>query len=305
MKNMDLRLGWRRGYAPLAGLSTVFSSIDLQMLSGFSTVDALYINKPTMGVSASNLGLNAMEFNSGSAIQRIVDRQGLTFSGTPSGFHTITIVYIPSLIDDTVIWALVPAKDMSLIRMTFKLSLQHRDRGDGLRWQFVLDRLAGDGSEGFFLSSSPSLTITAPSWYHIVTSLPYSSSSYYVDMYVNGVINSWGGRGVDLYAAGGAPSESATLFWSLADDDQYDGILGQTEGARKLVGRLAYFGYRFGTLSGSDTSSGEFEQQMVNRLYGTTFNWSSPMGYIPTPRRTVTPRSVGLAAKSQLRLGFC
>ena len=306
MANMNLRLGWRKGYAPLAGLASSFTVVpDLQILSGYENSGALYINEPTKGVAGPSLGLSAIEFNQGTPIQRAVSRTNYFFTGTPNALHAIAIFRLASLVDDTVIWALVPSTTMASIRGVFRLRLTQTDRGFGTRWYFVFERVNTSGTTTFQLWSSDSYDIVAPNWFHVITSLPYNIGALYVDMYVNTVLSSSALMGTELAANGGSPLLNTALFTVLADDDQYDGIGGQTEGARRFAGRFAFFAISTSSLSASDTSTGEFSQEMANKLYGTAFNWASPMSHISQPKKAFSSRRMGLAASNQLRLGFC
>lgn len=288
---MNLGLGWRRGYSAMAGLKSSFIHLPMQLLSGDRDSSTLYINSPTVGVPGPNLSCTAVEFNHGTAIQRAVSRTNKFFISNPTDFHTHTLVYLEQL-TDTVIWALVPAKSMSDVTAQFRLRLKYLSAYS--LWVFAIELLTSGGSTSFVLHSRyagywdetdienpvwvPAPVFSVPGWYSIVTSLPYTTSSLASGrIFVNGDL---GETCSGTYAiTNGLPYQNLALFFSIADDDLYDGILGQTEGARRLVGRVAIFSHSVVNLSTLDTDSGNprnFTRAMARKLYWTACTFSSP-----------------------------
>jgi hypothetical protein len=299
---MNLGLGWRRGYSAMAGLKSTFTHLPMQLLSGDSDSNTLYINQPTVGAPGPNLSFNAVEFNQGTAIERAVSRSNQFFISTPTAFHTRTLFYLTQL-TETVIWALVPAKSMDDVTVQFRLRLVYADSV----WKFFFENLTGPATAPvtlWGLYSSADHPITVPGWYNVITSIPYTVNSNYAHIYVN----DFGGGASNGYLdrPDNEPYQNLALFFSVADDDLYDGILGQTEGARRLVGRVADFAYSFSDLLSSDYDPSypkEFSTDMALRLYRSAFTQSSP--FESPHKKIATPRMNPKYKNSlQTQLGF-
>ncbi|MER2529176.1 MAG: hypothetical protein ABTR07_14730 [Candidatus Competibacter denitrificans] len=277
MANMDLSLGWRRGYAPTAGMTTTFdSTLDMQLSSGFANASSLYVNNPTLAVAGPGLSLNAIEFNKGTSIQRVVSRSSALYPSTPSAWHIVLIVR-PDQLAEMVIFAWVPSQNMAAISATFRLCLIQNGWGAGSGWFFQFQRLDIAGTAVFNMLSPQEIPITAGRWYFIVISLPYTQNDYTVFMSVNEYAHYWNGWGTELFSYGGAPVTTYSYYKSIADDDQLDGISVALEGARRFVGRIAYFGYTFNPISLTDSASRAFTDEMRNRFYWTNATLSSSL----------------------------
>lgn len=299
---MNMGLGWRRGYSAMAGLKSNFTHLPMQLLSGDRDANTLYINQPTAGVPGPNHSFNAVEFNKDTPIQRAVSKSQQFFISTPTAFHTRTLFYIEQLVE-TVIWALVPAKSMNDVTVQFRLRLVYADSV----WKFLFENLTGPASAPvtlWGLYSSFEYPITAPGWYNVITSIPYTVNSNYAHLYISDITGT-SDNGY-LSRPDNEPYQNLALFFSVADDDLYDGILGQTEGAQRLVGKVADFAYSFSDLSSSDYDPGypkEFSYDMVLRLCRTAFTQSSPF---ETPHKNLVNSKLSPNYRSSLQtqLGF-
>lgn len=273
--NLTLGLDWRRGYAPMAGLVTSFTSLSLQPTSGDIHDSLLFVGQPTMGLPGPSPQFNAVEFNAGTTIQRAVSRTSLNYIFNPPAFHTRCLFYI-SQREDSVIWSLGPGAH-SPGSATWQVKLHLTQVGG--KWVFYLEFWGGDPASPTLLAGFSSYIyseITAGAWYDVVTSIPYTINLDYAHLCVNGsYVNSQNGYLISNDAA----ITMGSSFFSLADDDQYDGILGQTEGAFRFKGKIAHFAYSTSSLSSSDydpSYPGEFSSSMLARLYGTAMTWASP-----------------------------
>jgi hypothetical protein len=311
MANMDLSLGWRMLYAldvlrsGIIGAEYNTIRFNGQNSPGSPTrwQDGTFelMNDPTCGVAGPGLGMNAVEFNAGTRIQRGWDRTGQTFITAPNGFNMIAWFETPTLHEGMIFTVggnklhsgvAVASEGSNLTYYdaypSLKIALTRLDYlgNDIGYWSIALEsRSPVNGGINFFRQSSAMMPIEANRWYCLVITTNRNLISEHSFMYLNAV-DAWGTTdwsGMPALATG------SYLSICIADLNQYTGINGGTEGQGRFVGRLAGVAINFAKcVNTTEGTDGYMPEDRIRRQYWRGATFGSPiMRPAPTPLRAL------------------
>lgn len=316
MANMSLDIGWRMlplywPDVPLSGVSTNeygTHQYSLQDASGFfatrdrgNSASAEYINSPTLGVSGPGIAGSAARFNAGSRIQRVSERDLLTFGGSPRGVN-LTVWVRPAVLQTGTIYAMFFGNPFLSFWGGWRLVLSNKfyngsNMGD---WYFRFDAYTVAGGIIYSKAGNAADPVVAGTWYHVVVTLNHDLNLEMNALYVNGVPSDIARN----YSLDNTLAITTYRSISLADDDQRDGILSGTEGASRFVGDLALFGVNYGkVVNTSEGSDGTMPQARISRQYWRGATFGSPV-MRPFQQSTITRiASPSNSLQRKLRLG--
>ena len=277
--DFKLRLNRHRGYAPGGGLVTGFPALPMQLTTGDVDDTTLYINQPSVGLAGPSPQMLAVGFNAGTPIQRAVSRAVTTnLSGSAVAFHVRIVCQIQTL-TPAILWAQTrpysPENSTLGPRLWFRYESPYG-------WVFVYENWWGTPDSptlAFNLHSGyGGYSFSNPGWYDVIVSISRSNYGDSAQLRVNGVKTH--SRNGSLFSNAESGPLLTGYAWSVADSETYDGILGQTEGTNRFVGKVAYFSALIGNLLSADTGSSSYlvmTDNMAARLYSAVMCCSPPV----------------------------
>lgn len=319
MANMDLSLGWRFRYTldvPRSGVSTSeYNTLKATLQTSPGDPDRWrdntfeLMNDPVCGVAGPGLGLSAVEFNTGTRIQRAWSKATQGFVTAPNGFN-FTLWFLAPTLQEGVLFALSGNKwhnstqirqEGSLVTVydsypVLKISLTHLEY-DGSNfgsWTLAVEGRSVTNALLFNIRPTLPTPLEANRWYHLAGGANWDAL-YAVDcLFLNGEVV----YGTDWSYLLRLP---AAVFDSvcLADYNQITDLNGGVEGQGRFVGRIAGFGINFAKcVTTAEGSNGYLPQVRAQRQYWRGATFGSPlMRPQPTPLRALPFAGVGTLAQ--------